>query len=117
MNLNRLAEVPPEVLIDVVEACEGTTITSPESFVEAGIPEEFILPLVTTYFAKFDSQSGVMYDPKGTPVESLRGISDLDFLDAVCRELEVDPEIQFTSRKAMAEALRARVKAHLGRRT
>jgi hypothetical protein len=79
-------DLPHDVIVNVIELCDGHTIFKPEAFVELGVPVELVDRYAHVHESDMTSHKGTIFGGDGKPLPSLRGVYGLDVIESMNRE-------------------------------
>ena len=107
------SQLPPKVLADVVEFCDGHSIVSPMAFTEAGVPAELVACYHEIHASDPSNWLNQIKDQDGNPVEQVTGVNCLTILEEITRDLGL-PDSCFGGRGTRARHMQTQILEHLG---
>ena len=102
--------LPSQTILNVARLCDGHTILPPERLIDAGLPNEVVAAVTTTYRSDTTSPKTTIF-VDGQPVEQIRGIYSLDLLQRLAGALGVTYR-ECYGRGSQATAIREAVYEH-----
>ena len=105
-----IRQLPSQTLLNVARLCDGHTILSPERLIDAGLPNEIVAAVTTTYRSDTASPKTTIF-VDGQPVEQVRGIYGLDLLQRLAGSLGVTYRACY-GRGSQAAAIREAIYEH-----